>query len=137
MSVRSRRFNILSLDNIMLILLLFAPFAIILELMHASQISIFITTAIAIVPLATFTGKATEQLSAKVGAGLGSFLNASLGKAAELIIDISALREGLHEMVKASLTGAIIGNVLLLLGCSSFWVDFRAKSRFLTEQLQG
>jgi Ca2+:H+ antiporter len=61
-------------------------------------------------------GRSTEHLSSKVGAGLSSFLNASFGNAAELIIGFSAVRAGLHEVVKASLTGAIIGNVLLVVG---------------------
>jgi Ca2+:H+ antiporter len=63
-------------------------------------------------------GEATEQVAAHAGAGLGAFLNASFGNAAELIIAIVALREGLHDVVKASITGSIIGNILLVLGLS-------------------
>lgn len=78
----------------------------------------FIALAALIVPLAWLIGRATEALSSRLGAGLGGFMNASFGNAAELIIGIAALRQGLHEVVKASLTGAIIGNVLLVLGVS-------------------
>ncbi|WP_447597951.1 calcium/proton exchanger [Nitrospira sp. Nam80] len=65
-------------------------------------------------------GTATEQLTARVGAGIGGLLNASLGNAAELIIALAALREGLHDVVKASLTGSVIGNILLVLGAAMF-----------------
>jgi len=76
------------------------------------------TSALAIVPLAGLLGKATEHLTSHVGAGLGGLLNASLGNAAELIIAFVALKEGLYDVVKASLTGSIIGNILLVLGFS-------------------
>ncbi len=98
------------------VLLVFVPVALGLVLLGADPRLIFFTSAVAIVPLASLMGKATEQLASRVGAGLGAFLNASLGNAAELIIAIAALREGLHDMVKASITGSIIGNILLVLG---------------------
>lgn len=100
------------------LLLLFIPLALGLEWLHADPMFVFITSALAIVPLAGWMGRATEHLTHHVGAGLGGLLNASLGNAAELIIALVALREGLHEVVKASLTGSIIGNVLLVLGFS-------------------
>ncbi|MGH8647499.1 MAG: calcium/proton exchanger [Gammaproteobacteria bacterium] len=96
----------------------FAPLAVALELLHADPLLIFISSALAIVPLAGLMGKATEHLASHVGAGLGALLNASLGNAAELIISLIALREGLHDLVKASITGSIIGNILLVLGLS-------------------
>jgi len=96
----------------------FAPLAVALELLHADPLLIFISSALAIVPLASLMGKTTEQLASHVGAGLGALLNASLGNAAELIIALVALREGLHDLVKASITGSIIGNILLVLGLS-------------------
>jgi len=65
-------------------------------------------------------GRATEHLTTHVGAGIGALLNASLGNAAELIIALVALCEGLHDVVKASLTGSILGNILLVLGVSMF-----------------
>ena len=70
--------------------------------------------------LAGLLGRATEHLTTHVGAGMGALLNASLGNAAELIIALVALREGLHDVVKASLTGSIIGNILLVLGVAMF-----------------
>ena len=100
------------------LLLVFVPTSVTLELFHADPMLIFFSSALAIVPLASLMGKATEQLATHVGAGLGALLNASLGNAAELIIALVALREGLHDLVKASITGSIIGNILLVLGLS-------------------
>lgn len=79
---------------------------------------IFIAACLAIVPLAAILGHATEHISARAGEGLGGFLNATFGNAAELIIAIVALHAGKIDVVKASLTGSIIGNLLLVLGAS-------------------
>ena len=79
---------------------------------------LFFVAAIAIVPLAGWMGRATEQLATRSGAGLGGFLNATFGNAAELIIALVALSKGLTGVVKASITGSIIGNLLLVLGAS-------------------
>jgi Ca2+:H+ antiporter len=79
---------------------------------------IFLASALAIVPLASWMGHATEALAARTGEGVGGFLNATFGNAAELIIAIAALRAGLHDVVKASLAGSIIGNILLVLGAA-------------------
>ncbi len=100
------------------LLLVFVPVSLALELSHADPVLIFISSALAIVPLAGLMGRATEHLASHVGVGLGGLLNASLGNAAELIIALVALREGLHDVVKASITGSIIGNILLVLGLS-------------------
>jgi len=100
------------------ILLIFAPVSIVLELLHAPAPWIFAAASLAIIPLAGLMGEATEQLSARSGAGLGGFLNATFGNAAELIISLMALRAGLIDIVKASITGSIIGNTLLVLGAS-------------------
>ena len=81
------------------VLLICAPVALALEFFHADPVWIFFSSALTIVPLAGLMGSATEQLTARVGAGLGGLLNASLGNAAELIIALAALREGLHEVV--------------------------------------
>lgn len=81
---------------------------------------VFVSAGLAIIPLAGLLGRATEHLTTHVGAGIGALLNASLGNAAELIIALVALREGLHDVVKASLTGSILGNILLVLGVSMF-----------------
>lgn len=100
------------------LLLVFVPMTVVLELFKADDLAVFASAAIAIIPLAGMLGRATEHLTAHVGAGLGGLLNASLGNAAELIIALVALREGLHDVVKASLTGSILGNILLVLGVS-------------------
>jgi Ca2+:H+ antiporter len=88
---------------------------------------LFIVTAIAIVPLAGWMGRATEQLAARSGAGIGGFLNATFGNAAELIIALVALSKGLTGVVKASITGSIIGNLLLVLGASILVGGLRAR----------
>ena len=79
---------------------------------------VFLLACIAIVPLAGLLGLATEKLAARLGEGIGGFLNATLGNAAELIIALVALRAGMLDVVKASLTGSIIGNLLLVLGAA-------------------
>ncbi|HXG22216.1 MAG TPA: calcium/proton exchanger [Methylomirabilota bacterium] len=104
--------------DLLLLLLVFVPVAIVLEVMHADPIWIFAAAALAIIPLAGLMGKATEHLAEHLGAGLGGLLNASFGNAAELIIAFMALRAGLLDVVKASITGSIIGNILLVLGVS-------------------
>lgn len=104
--------------DLLLLLLIFVPIAIVLEIMHADPVWIFVASAAAIIPLAGLMGKATEHLAEHVGAGLGGLLNATFGNAAELIIAFMALRAGLLDVVKASITGSIIGNVLLVLGAS-------------------
>ncbi|MYE34521.1 MAG: calcium/proton exchanger [Gemmatimonadales bacterium] len=104
----------------LLLLLVFVPITLVLEyVVHASATTLFVTSAVAIVPLAGIMGKSTEMLAEHVGAGLGGLLNATFGNAAELIIAIFALRAGLHDLVKASLTGSIIGNILLIFGLSA------------------
>jgi Ca2+:H+ antiporter len=98
------------------ILLVFVPVSLTLGILHASPTWVFLCACVAIVPLAGLMGEATEQLAHRVGPGLGGLLNASFGNAAELIIAFMALRAGEQDIVKASLTGSIIGNLLLVLG---------------------
>ena len=106
--------------NILNLLLIFVPIAIVLEyLVHARPELIFGASCLAIIPLAGLMGKATEHLAEKVGEGIGGLLNATFGNAAELIIAIVALRAGLYDVVKASITGSIIGNILLVFGLSA------------------
>lgn len=81
---------------------------------------LFVVAGAGIIPLAGWLGRATEQIAAHTGAGIGGFLNATFGNAAELIIALMALSKGLTTVVKASLTGSIIGNLLLVLGASAF-----------------
>lgn len=99
------------------LLLVFVPVTIGLHfLMPDSHTLIFIAASLAIVPLAGWLGHATEHLAERTGEGIGGLLNATFGNAAEMIIAIMALRRGLYDVVKASLTGSIIGNVLLVMG---------------------
>jgi Ca2+:H+ antiporter len=100
------------------LLLLFVPVTLVLDFFGADPRWILLSSCLAIIPLAGLLGRATEQLASDVGSDIGALLNASLGNAAELIIALAALHEGLQGVVKASLTGSIIGNVLLVLGLS-------------------
>ena len=102
--------------NALQLLLVFVPLAAMGEWLHWSRVAVFVLAGLAIIPLAGILGGATERLAARFGAGVGGLLNATFGNAAELIISIAALRAGLFDVVKASLTGSIIGNVLLVLG---------------------
>src|SRR3982751_3527062 len=109
-------------------LLIFVPVAIALEfLMPQAHTLIFVIACLAIVPLAGWLGRATEELSRHTGEGVGGLLNATFGNAAELIIALMALQRGLYPVVKASLTGSIIGNVLLVFGASVLAGGFKYK----------
>ncbi len=98
------------------VLLIFIPIAVVADLMHLDARLVFVLSALAIIPLAGVLGKATEELAAHAGSRLGGFLNATFGNAAELIITLVAVRAGLLEVVKASITGSILGKLLLVLG---------------------
>jgi Ca2+:H+ antiporter len=99
-------------------LLAFVPFAIAASLLHAPAIMQFTLASLAIVPLAGLIGEATQSLACRLGPAIGGLLNATFGNAAELIIALMALAKGLDSVVKASLTGSVIGNLLLVLGAS-------------------
>lgn len=99
-------------------LLVFVPLAILASFLHAPAAVKFGLAAVAIIPLAGVMGRATEQLADRLGPGIGGLLNATFGNAAELILALFALGRGLDDVVKASLTGSIIGNLLLVLGAS-------------------
>jgi Ca2+:H+ antiporter len=100
-------------------LLVFAPVAIVLEhLAPQRSLLVFVASALAILPLARWMGLATEQLAERTGEGVGGLLNATFGNAAELIIALAAMRAGLHDVVKASIAGSIVGNILLVLGAA-------------------
>lgn len=117
------------MDKFFLTLLVFIPIAAVAQFLHLSPVAVFFLSASAIVPLAKFIGEATEELSAHTGSALGGFLNATFGNATELIIGILAIRAGLLEVVKASLTGSIIGNLLLVLGMAMFAGGLRHKKQ--------
>jgi Ca2+:H+ antiporter len=96
----------------------FIPIAVVLELLHASPALIFATSAIGVIPTAALMGRATEELADRVGPGIGGLLNVTFGNFPELLIAFFALREGLHEVVKASIIGSVLGNVLLVMGAA-------------------
>jgi Ca2+:H+ antiporter len=98
------------------VLLIFVPLALVFELTHAAPLVIFVASALAVVPLSGILGDATEELAGRTGPRIGALLNATLGNAAELIITILAIKGGLLELVRASITGSIIGNLLLVAG---------------------
>jgi len=97
---------------------IFIPVAVVLELAHAGPVLVFTAAALGVIPTAAVMGTATEEIAEKTGPGIGGFLNVTFGNAPELIIAFFALKEGLHEVVKASIVGSIIGNVLLVLGAA-------------------
>lgn len=101
-------------------MLLFVPLALILAAGSTSPLLVFFSAALGIVPLAKFIGEATEELAARTSAAMGGLLNVTFGNATELIIGIIALNAGLIDVVKASITGSIIGNLLLVLGMAIF-----------------
>jgi Ca2+:H+ antiporter len=113
-----RRSFLLSAQGWPYLLVPFIPVAIVLELLHAPAEVIFFTAALGIVPTAALMGLATEELAARSGPGIGGLLNVTFGNAPELIIALFALAEGLQEVVKASIIGSILGNILLVLGAA-------------------
>jgi len=109
------------MEKIFKILLVFVLITFIAKFYNVAPIIVFILSALAIIPLAKFIGEATEELTVYTGPALGGFLNATFGNATELIIGIFALQAGLIEVVKASITGSILGNLLLVLGSAIFF----------------
>ena len=96
------------------------PLAIVLDVIGASAIAIFFVSAGGVIPTAALMGRATEELAHRSGPGIGGLLNVTFGNAPEIIIALFALNKGLHEVVKASLIGSMLGNILLVLGASMF-----------------
>jgi Ca2+:H+ antiporter len=123
--------------KLLAILLLFVPAAIAAELLHANPVLVFALSALAIVPLSGFLGHATEEISTYTGPTLGGLLNATLGNLAELIIAVLALRAGLVDLVKASITGSILGNLLLVLGAAQLAGGLRHKVQRFSVALAG
>jgi len=120
----------MSIKNIVFLgMLSFIPVSIAAHFLHWGSLAVFLTSAIAILPLAAWMGTATEEISVVAGPTLGGLLNATFGNATELIIALAALNAGLIEVVKASLTGSIIGNLLLVMGLSMFLGGLRYKEQ--------
>ncbi|MFC4769804.1 calcium/proton exchanger [Effusibacillus consociatus] len=101
-----------------IILVVFLPLTVIGNLMHFDEVLLFALACITIIPLAGIMGRATESIAIHSGPRIGGLLNATFGNAVELIIAFLALREGLTQVVQASLTGSVIGNLLLVAGLS-------------------
>lgn len=118
-----------NMEKIFISLLIFVPVTIIAELIHIPPTFLFALSALAIIPLAKYIGEATEELTIYTGPALGGFLNATFGNATELIIGIFALQAGLTEVVKASITGSIIGNLLLVLGMAIFFGGYKKEKQ--------
>jgi Ca2+:H+ antiporter len=98
------------------LLVVFLPIALWLRFSGGNEVAVFVTSLLAILPLAALIGHATDETAKYVGPGIGGFLNATFGNATELIIVLLALNRGLVEVVKASISGSILGNILLVLG---------------------
>jgi Ca2+:H+ antiporter len=115
-------------------LLAFIPLSIAAETLEWGTMPVFITSAIAILPLAIWLSTATEEVAIVTGPSVGALLNAVFGNATELIISLVALKAGLIEIVKASITGTIISNLLLAMGLSA---DCGTRSRNLSRSWRG
>jgi Ca2+:H+ antiporter len=124
----------LSKSSAIYILLIFAPIAAGLEVAHADHLVLFVVSAIALIPLAKLIGDSTEHLATHYGPTVGSLLNVTFGNAAEIIIAVVAISAGLLDLVKASITGAIIGNILLILGLSIIAGGFRYKEQSFSRE---
>lgn len=119
------RFNAYLRKHPLSILLLAFPLAIIARASAWSPTLVFLFAAVGVIPMAGYIGEATEALAEHTGPKIGGLLNATLGNAAELIITLVAIRAGLLDLVKASITGSILGNLLLVMGASMVFGGLR------------
>ena len=115
--------------KILKFMLLFVPISFIGKFLNFSPTIMFILAALSIIPLAGIMGEGTEEISSYTGPKIGGFLNATFGNATELIISFFALKSGLFEVVKSSIAGSIIGNILLVLGASMFIGGLKHKTQ--------
>lgn len=115
--------------KILKFMLLFVPISFIGKFLNFSPTIMFILAALSIIPLARIMGEGTEEISSYTGPKIGGFLNATFGNATELIISFFALKSGLFEVVKSSIAGSIIGNILLVLGASMFIGGLKHKTQ--------
>lgn len=121
--------------KILKFMLIFVPISFIAEFMHASHSIMFILAALSIIPLAGLMGEGTEEISFYTGPKIGGFLNGTFGNATELIISFFALKQGLFEVVKSSIAGSVIGNVLLVLGASMLAGGIKYKSQTFNKKV--
>jgi len=117
--------------------LVFAPIAVGLEYIHVDHLILFVVAIIALIPLAKLIGDSTEHLATHYSATLGSLLNVTFGNAAEIIISIVAINAGLLELVKASITGSILGNIMLIFGLSLIAGGLRQKEQVFNRENAG
>ncbi|MBD2105611.1 calcium/proton exchanger [Nodosilinea sp. FACHB-13] len=128
----------MSIKNIVSLgLLLFIPISIAAERLEWGALTIFVLSALAIVPLAIWLSTATEELAVVTGPTIGGLINAVFGNATELIIALVALKAGLIDIVKASITGSILANLLLVLGLSMFFGGLRYKEQEFNQNVAG
>ena len=109
------------------ILLVFIPVTVIGKIMGFSDTALFVCSALAIIPLAGVMGKSTDDIACYCGQKIGGLLNATFGNATEFIIAFVAMKEGMFDVVKASLAGSVIGNILLVLGASMLFGGIKHK----------
>src|SRR5437588_5163741 len=119
------------------LLLLAAPAAVLVEALHTPPLVPFVLASLGLIPLAGLIGLATETLAERLGQRVGGLLNATFGNAAEIIIGLTALAAGLPEVVRASLAGSIIGNVLLVLGSAMLLGGWRYRRQEFDPRVAG
>src|ERR671929_499922 len=115
-----RRF-LLSSEGWPYLLVPFIPIAVVFEFAHVGAVPTFFASTFGVIPTAALMGRATEELAARSGPGIGGLLNVTFGNAPELLIAFFALAAGLQEVVKASLVGSILSNILLVMGAAMLW----------------
>src|SRR5688500_7471051 len=123
--------------NLLAALLIFIPISTALHFLHVGETWVFLTACLAVIPLAGYMGHATEELAKYFGPSVGGLLNATFGNAAELIITIFAIRAGELELVLASISGSIIGNILLVFGLSVFLGGLKFKRQKFDQDVAG
>ena len=116
-------------------LLIFIPISFIAKFMNASGTIMFLLACLSIVPLAGLIGEGTEEISFYSGPKIGGFLNGTFGNATELIISFFALKQGLFEVVKSSIAGAVIGNILLVIGASMLAGGLKYKTQKFNQKV--
>ena len=127
----------LSKSSAIYYLLVFAPIAVVLDLIGADHLILFAMAIIGLIPLAKLIGDSTEHLATHYGATLGSLLNVTFGNAAEIIISVVAINAGLIELVKASITGSILGNIMLIFGLSLIAGGVKHKEQIFNRENAG
>ncbi|MGB0003096.1 MAG: calcium/proton exchanger [Nitrososphaeraceae archaeon] len=126
-----------SKSSVIYFLLVFAPIAVVLNLVGADHLILFAMAIIGLIPLAKLIGDSTEHLATHYGATLGSLLNVTFGNAAEIIISVVAINAGLIELVKASITGSILGNIMLIFGLSLIAGGVKHKEQIFNRENAG